>query len=194
MKFLALILVFSMALICNSCKTGHSANRANIEDNFSDVKIETSKSVTIPQSGAPPIAGLAPVEAPSRTVSFTNIGEKLNVKTGEIVNIIYDGIDPENTYIVYESTPDGYILELAPKNETKVIEFSRLCQTFVVLSPDRTLLKVPETLKYEQIIWTPRADGSWEVRLGSQERGCQSPALNEINKLRTKEYNKKTPR
>ena len=79
--------------------------------------------MTIPQSGAPPIAGLAPVEAPSRTVSFTNIGEKLNVKTGEIVNIIYDGIDPENTYIVYESTPDGYILELAPKNETKVIEF-----------------------------------------------------------------------
>ena len=49
-------------------------------------------------------------------------------------------------------------------------------------------------LKYEQVIWTPRKDGTWEVRIGTTERGCKSSALGNLKELRTKEYEKNIPK
>ena len=152
--------------------------------------VPQTQSVVLPADGDLPIAGLDAVEKPTTTITFARVGESYEVSTGEKVNIIYDGINDEDTYLMYESVDDGYILTLSYLNEPVDIEFDRMCQTYVVASPEATTISISETLQYEQIIWTPRFDGTWEVRVGTVNRGCRSPALKHLNKLRGRQYNK----
>ncbi|MCX6155779.1 MAG: hypothetical protein NT007_16650 [Candidatus Kapabacteria bacterium] len=196
MKFLLSNLfncVIIVALI--SCAPRSRFIDVNKPDNAStDVKVDVSKSAVIPRDGSTPIAGSNALDNPSRVVTFSNIGQKIDVKNGETVNFVYDGIDPESTYIIYESTDDGYTLELAVRDQPVAIYFTKMCQNFIVANPSLTIVNVPDNLKFEQIVWTPRSDGTWEVRVGAVERGCKSPALNHLNKLRNKNYEKNLPK
>ncbi len=159
-----------------------------------DIDIEVTKSVTIPDDGSAPVAGVKPVDSPNRVLTFQKIDEEYEVKNGEVVNVIYDGINPEETYIVYESTFDGYTLRLAYRNDPVNIEFKKLCQIYIVASPELTKMKIPRSLRYEQVIWTPRKDGTWEVRIGTTERGCKSQALRELQELRNQKYENSIPK
>lgn len=192
MKTKLYLLLICLSFALTACPSPHGSSKNEIK--YNEVTIQKTASVVVPKDGDTPVAGVALAEKPSQTLTFSKIGEKFSVKYGEVVNIIYDGVDPEDTFIMYESTMNGYDLILKPKNETHLINFTYLCQQFVVLNPDRTLVAVPGNLRYEQVIWTPRSDGTWEVRLGSTDRGCKSPALNDLNKLRTKEYQNSIPK
>ena len=192
-NIIALILLF---IIIISCQTPPKKYRISTAPSLEveSVNMKVSHSAVIPEDGSAPIAGIEPIEEPSRIITFNDIGQKFEVKKGETVNFIYDGIDPELTYIIYESTYDGYNLQLAYRNENILITFDKLCQTYIVASPMFTSIEFPDNLMYEQIIWTPRADGSWEVRIGTTERGCKSKALKQLQKLRTKEYERNVPK
>lgn len=159
-----------------------------------DIEITTTESVHIPGDGSAPVAGINAFDNPDKVITFTGVGEKYEVQRGQDVNIIYEGINPEETYIIFESTFDGYTLELAYRDEPVYLSFERLCQIAIVASPALTTIDLPKTLRYEQIIWTPRKDGTWEVRIGTTERGCKSKALNELQQLRTGEYEKNVPK
>lgn len=157
-------------------------------------KIKVSKTVFVPADGSAPIAGYEESAKSDAVVTFSEIGQKYKITRGQTVNFIYDGIDPESTFIVYESTLDGYSIKLAYKTDQILVNFSKLCQVFIVASPTFTNVYVPENLRYEQIVWTPREDGSWEVRIGTVERGCQSRALQNLQKLRSGNYEKSVPK
>ncbi|MCL5991678.1 MAG: hypothetical protein M1419_06200 [Bacteroidetes bacterium] len=191
MKSIKLVLVLLTAFAIWSCSTYRDTEREKV----STENIKVSKSVIVPkEEGAAPIAGVAELPSPGQIVTFKGIGQKVHVKTGETVNFVYDGIDPEKSFIIYESTDDGYNLELAWRNEPIVVHFWQLCQIYVVATPSLTNVDIPANLAMEQVIWTPRADGTWEVRIGTIERGCKSKALDDLQKMRNKDYEKAVPR
>jgi hypothetical protein len=172
--FISLLFISSVLFSCTTPRTG------TVE------KVELPKTVEVPVDGSTPIAGMTPVEK-AKTVTFHGYGEKVNVKTGETVNFVYEGIDPDGSYLRYESTDEGYTLTLS-----KLTDYvTRLCQTFIVASPVTTTIALANEVRYEQIVWTPRADGTWEVRIGTTQRRCKSEALDRLNKLRTKDYEKR---
>jgi hypothetical protein len=150
--------------------------------------------VEIPGDGSAPRTGAAGIARPSRIVTFSQIGQRVDVRTGEVVNLVYDGIDPETSYLRYEATDGGYMLELTQRNEYVTVTFAWICQIFVVDNPANCTVVVPEELRFEQIVWTPRADGLWEVRAGNVNRGCKSEALDSLGKLRTRAYEANIPR
>ncbi len=190
MEKIKIILVFVFIAVLSSCQT-YKEERTDIDTG----NIKVSKSVEIPKDeNAAPVAGFAEAQNADRIITFSGIGDKVHIKYGQTVNFIYDGINPEQTYIKYESTDDGYNLELANRNDPVVVRFWNLCQNYVVASPSLTNIDIAPNLNLEQIVWTPRADGTWEVRIGTVERGCKSQALQELQKLRTKEYEKNLPR
>ncbi len=189
------IYIFLVVLAITSCKTyQYKQWTYESEEKQIHVEITPSQSVSIPSDGSAPIAGLKPKDKVDKVITFTQVGEKFELKNGQSANFIYDGISPEETYIIYEQTLDGYILQLAYRNEKVHLSFSRLCQIYIVANPALVTTEVPQNLRYEQIIWTPRADGTWEVRIGTTERGCKSPALDDIKKLRTKTYESQIPK
>lgn len=194
-------IIFSTAIIItliiiSSCQVPQQRvyKSPDYSEESSSQDIAVSNSVIIPTDGATPIAGINSLNNPDTVLTFSEIGQKYEIKKGQSVNFIYEGINPEETYIIYESTWDGYTLELAYRSDKLNIAFSRMCQTYIVASPELTTVQVPKNLKYEQIVWTPRSDGTWEVRIGTVERGCQSKALQELQKLRTKDYEGKVPK
>ncbi len=191
MKYV-LILIIAFGMV--ACQLPQQKQFKTPPQEVEQQEMTVSQSVSIPQDGSAPIAGISQVDNPDQTVTFTSVGEKFDVKNGQEVNIIYDGIDPEETYIVYESTFDGYSLELAYRSDPVSIFFEKLCQIKIVANPALTQVVIPKELRYEQIIWTPRADGTWEVRIGTTQRGCKSSALRELQKLRDKGYEKSVPK
>jgi hypothetical protein len=198
-QLLILFITAMLALVSCQQKTPHytydiEEDQQQQQTASSVQNIKVTKSVTIPSDGSTPVAGFEEVDQPDRLITLTEVGEKFEVMNGQVVNLIYDGIDPEETYIIFESTFDGYTLELAYREDPIAIRFNELCQTFIVASPELTSIRVPDDLRYEQIVWTPREDGTWEVRIGTTERGCKSRALNKLNSLRDTEYEKDVPR
>lgn len=156
--------------------------------------ILSAKGVMIPEDGGSPISMQKSNSKPTKVMTFQKVGDKFSVKNGETINFIYDGIEPEDTFVIYESTENGYNLELAYKKEPITVVFNKLCHSFIVANPNLTYLEIPPSMKYEQIIWTPREDGTWEVRIGSVERGCSSKILQGLNKLRNKQYEQNVPK
>jgi hypothetical protein len=159
-------------------------------------KINAIQTITIDKGSSVPVTGEIPDDDPGRIITFTEIGEEVEILTGETVNIIYDGIEPEETYIHYTSTYDGYIIKLASKNDPLQLIFDKMCQKYIVASPTLVSLVIPNELRYEQVVWTPRSDGYWEVRIGTTQRGCKSEDLNNLMDIRAKDknYNKNLPR
>ncbi len=180
-----LLVLFSLI----SCVPPQQTQQTNYDPKVEEIELPLT--VTIPKDGSSPIAGEVLAKNPDMTMTFNGYNEKQFVKTGTVVNFIYEGIDPENSFILYESTDEGYYLTLVKNNTPANIKFSRLCQTYIVASPQMTNITIDENVRFEQIIWTPRAEGNWEVRIGSTARGCKSEALDRLNKLRNQQYEKK---
>ncbi|MFH1049988.1 MAG: hypothetical protein V1779_03545 [bacterium] len=155
--------------------------------------IDVTQSIIIPADGSSPIALKRTSDKAAREIVFSKMGQKEQVLSGETVNIKYEGVNPDKVYIAYESFEDGYYLELSSLMEQKVVNFAKRCQSFIVASPATTTIRIDEAVRYEQIVWTPREDNSWEVRIGTVEQGCRSVALDAIKKLRTREYETSVP-
>ena len=155
--------------------------------------IDVTQSIIIPMDGSSPIALKKTSSDAVRQITFSKIGQKELVLLGETVNISYEGMNTDKVYLAYQSTEDGYWLELSSLMEQKVINFDKRCQSFIVASPATTTIRVEDAVRYEQLIWTPREDNSWEVRIGTVEQGCKSDALRAIKKVRTREYEANVP-
>ncbi len=188
------LILLATAVFLVSCVQVYQEDYATDSEAKRDYEIQTAKSVTIPEDGSGPIAGMTEAESPDAIVTFNELGERTFVENGSTVNFIYDGVDPAETYVMYESTKDGYYLTLVKKDERVNVYFKEMCQIFIVGRPDMTTIDVPENLRYEQIIWTPRSDGTWELRIGTTQRGCKSRALNQLQELRTSEYEDNVPK
>lgn len=155
--------------------------------------IDVTQSIRIPLDGSSPIALKNQSNSAVRQIIFSKIGQKEKILNGETINIIYDGVNTSKTYIAYQSFEGGYWIELSSLLEQKVIIFSKRCQSYIVASPATTTIRFDDVVRYEQIVWTPRVDNSWEVRIGTTQQGCKSAALDAIRKLRTKEYETNVP-
>ncbi|MFC2131320.1 hypothetical protein ACFLSQ_07785 [Bacteroidota bacterium] len=194
-----LFLSLSGLLLVLSCRTGYRGERyaedeAEIQQSIDDYEIKVSKSAYIPPDGSGPVAGLVEAENPDAVLTFSNVGERMFVENGKTVNFIYDGVDPDETYIMYESWENGYYLTLVRKDEKVNVVFNKMCQIYIVGNPSLTRIRIPENLKYEQVIWTPRHDGTWELRVGTTQRGCKSKSLDDLQKMRNKGYENKVPK
>lgn len=190
------ILIFSLLSIVLLSSCSRFRNRHSEVKEEDKPEVSVTKTISIPADhDQAPMTGETPKANPDTVLTVNSMDEKFFLKNGQDANFVYGGrINPEDVYCVYEQTLDGYTLSLKNKTDIVDIEFERLCQTFIVASPSLTNVKYPKSLKYEQIIWTPREDGYWEVRIGTTERGCRSKALQDLQKIRTKDYEKTVPR
>lgn len=190
-----ILLVSMMALIgLTSCtKFRYKPKEVKEEDK---PQVSVTNTISIPtDKDVAPMTGEMPANNPDTVLTVTSTDEKFFLRNGQDANFIYSGkINPEDVYWVYEQTIDGYNLSLKYKTEVVDIQFERLCQNFIVASPGLTNVKYPKSMRYEQIIWTPREDGYWEVRMGTTERGCKSKALQDLQKIRNKDYDKAVPK
>mgnify|MGYP005854188835 CR=1 FL=1 len=179
MKKIFIMFTITSVIAIFSCQTGYRTQKdkeiaSEIEQTKNDYKITPSKSVVIPKDGSGPVAGFSETSTPDIIITFKEFGVPQFIENGKTANFIYEGIDPDDTYIMYESYGNGYNLTLRKIDERVAVKFEKLCQLFIVGNPSLTSIRIPENLKYEQIIWTPRIDGTWELRIGSTERGCKS--------------------
>lgn len=159
-----------------------------------EVSVQVPQSVVVPADGSSPVFMADPDKNPARRIAFEKIWQKEKIKTGETVNITYpNAVKVEKVYLAAESDEDGYWLQLSEQKDPIKINFIKRCQTFIALHPRAAYVSVDKLLKYEQVIWTPRADGTWEVRIGTKEQGCVSSALERIKELRTTDYEKTVP-
>jgi len=160
--------------------------------------------ISIPLQVSIPSNGNAPVyytkfdpRKKARTIAFDTIGHSHIVHFGETVNLSYgQSIPLRDVYVRARPAEGGYLLETAKLSAPTVVELKELCDIQVVQSPAVTTVLYDKRLRYEQIIWTPRVDGTWEVRIGTKQgRGCNSPALEELQLLQKGVmYNKLLPR
>lgn len=192
MKHFLLLAIAALALVfSSSCAT---VKKMEYEDRLKQYgierrPIELAKSVTVKTNGDPPVAGKNPSGKPDKIITFKSINDKYEIKAGETVNIVYDGVNPEDTYLRYEPTDDGYTMQLTSVYEPVNVVFRTVCELFIVANPAMTSVIVADNLRYEQIVWTPRVDGSWEVRIGTTgDRNCRSQALDYLQRLRTGDY------
>jgi hypothetical protein len=191
MKNILLLVLTTLVLAISSCAT---VKKMEYEDRLKQYgierrPIELAKSVSVKTNGDPPVAGKTAASKPDRIITFRSMGEKYGIKAGETVNIVYDGVNPEDTYLRYEPTDDGYMMQLSSVFEPVNVVFRQVCELFIVANPAMTSVIVADNLRLEQIVWTPRSDNSWEVRIGTTgDRNCRSQALDYLQRLRTGEY------
>lgn len=142
--------------------------------------------------GSSPVTDTVENPRAQKTLKFRKIGDANEIRFGEVANVQVISDSPSmiaySTYFSFESVPGGYRMELTDINSIKTLRFDCMCKTFVVQSPRMADVAIDPTIRYEQLIWTPRKDGTWEARIGTDQRGCKSPALDGLNALRTSVY------
>ncbi len=182
MKLLFTFIITISVLFLSSCS---STKFVELED------VLHPASMTLPADGSTPIAHETPSPDALRTVTFREIGEKGSIKKGESVNFVYQRMDPKGTYLMCSSNDEGYDITLMKLDQPLDITFTRLCQSYIVATPQLTTINLAKDVRFEQIIWTPRPEGTWEVRLGNTDRGCKAGSNERLENQRTDEYNNK---
>jgi hypothetical protein len=168
--------------------------RITLQSKVREKKIERptlAKCIEIPADGSPPYITGECSERLKKDITFNKINQREFLTTAQKANIVYDkSIDTNNVYILFEQAENGYFLELMDIKQKKSLELNRICKTFTIANPYLASIDIADHLRYEQVIWTPRPDGQWEVRIGTTggRTKCKSPALNWLNKARTPEY------
>ncbi len=124
------------------------------------------------------------------TLRFSQAGQYRTFKQGEVVLVETEGIDFEsNTFsYIYDQETNDVTMILVPREDCK-IELNKKCQVMdwndAVNIPTIT---VPDNLKPEQIIITPKFNDNcervgYQIRYGSVERGCYKEAKEVLNKF-----------
>ena len=129
-------------------------------------------------------------DKPSRQLIFTNIGQTYTFKSGDLVEIISDGVDFSKTTFDIETNEEtnDIKLRLVDKDYSKVYLDSK-CQTIRRTGIDYIpKIEVAKELKPEQIVVTPIFDDDcnkigYQIRYGSVERGCKKEAKDVLEKF-----------
>ncbi|GAB1431126.1 hypothetical protein MASR2M18_19600 [Ignavibacteria bacterium] len=118
-------------------------------------------------------------------------GQKQCVPFGKKVNFSFAMPDLQKYYMTYELNAEGYCVQLTGIYEVKSLHFTARCQKFIVPDPSYVSITYDESVKREQIVWTPLMNGNWEVRIGTVAQGCISDALDQLEALQNQsEYAK----
>ena len=110
-------------------------------------------------------------------------GQEQCVPFGRRVNFSFTVADLQKYYLTYKLGAEGYCIQLTGLYEVKSLHFKARCQKFIVPDPSYVSITYDESVKREQIIWTPLLNGNWEVRMGTVEQGCISDALDQLDVL-----------
>lgn len=132
-----------------------------------------------------------PAPKKAKQLVFENVGESCIFKPGETIEVISDGVDfSQYTFDIETSEENQDIkLTLVDKEATKVILTTK-CQTIIRTGIEVVpKVEVAPGLKPEQIVCTPLFDDEcqkigYEIRYGSEERGCRKEAKPNLVKFR----------
>lgn len=128
---------------------------------------------------------------PTKQLVFTSIGQTFNIKPGQSFEIVAENIDFSNTTFDIETNEaTGEIkLKLVDKDFSKVkLEYK--CQTILRTGIDFVpKIELADGLDPEQIVVTPVFDDNckrigFQIRYGSEERGCRKEAQEILDKFR----------
>lgn len=119
-------------------------------------------------------------QTPDTTLYWHYAGQKHCVSFDKKVNFSFSMPDLQKYYMTYAIDGDGYCVQLTGIYEVTNLHFQARCQKFIVPDPSYVSLTYDESVKREQIIWTPLLNGNWEVRMGTVEQGCISNALDQL--------------
>lgn len=127
----------------------------------------------------------------AKQLVFDKVGESCTFRPGETIEVISDGVDfSQYTFDIETSEENEDItLTLVDKDITKVILTSK-CQTIIRTGIEVVpKVEVAPGLKPEQIVCTPLFDDDcqkigYEIRYGSEERGCRKEAKPNLVKFR----------
>jgi hypothetical protein len=120
-------------------------------------------------------------ERPSRVIIFSYPGQEETFKVGEVIRIILDGVDLEQSRLEGDFTGSGYV-KLRLVNQSDPVQLKSKCQTIRIFQLSIPKIEVlPEIQGQEQVIVTPIYNKQcehigYEIRYGSTERGCWQQA------------------
>lgn len=123
----------------------------------------------------------------SNPLIFSKIGQEYKFKNGEDVQLIISGIDMEDATfdIITDNLTKDVTIKLVDKRNSKVV-FTKKCQTINRYNVESLpSIQINKNLPVEQVIFTPIFDDNcnligFQMRYGSQERGCNDSITNEI--------------
>ncbi len=126
---------------------------------------------------------------PTKNVVFTDFGQSVRFRSGEIIRLMYDAVDVSIATLQANIDPSTgeVVLSLIRRNEP--VQLSRKCQAVIRMDSQIPIVEVKEGLSPEQVVVTPVFNSEckqigYEIRYGSTERGCLNEAQKTLNQFR----------
>jgi len=120
---------------------------------------------------------------PQRRITFTQIGQSYKLRQGELVEFVFDGVDfGKATFDITTDLETNEITISLVHRDTSKIYLSSKCQTIRRMDTGTLAsIEIAPNLKPEQVVITPYFNEDcekvgYEVRYGSEERGCKYAA------------------
>lgn len=190
MHYYKIILFFFIIICFISCKTFNEDNDGPKIQRI--VKLNQDGILdTLPSAIAGEVVQKAILE---------KIGDKVEFPVGQPFKLIIQGINPDEMDLNYtfdENKQMGY-LSVVKKEEIRKIKLYEKCQVIKVPPGNLPLIEIDGSIAKEQVIITPIFNNKkdceflgYEIRYGSQERGCRSSNVSIFNKC-TKDPSKGT--
>ncbi|MFA6572195.1 MAG: hypothetical protein WCT77_13285, partial [Bacteroidota bacterium] len=141
-------------------------------------------------AGMPIVIPMAPPPPQGRELFFSRYGQEHKFEIGEPVQMVFSGLDPDNTDIVTKADfeDNTMTMKIVPKGFNEEINIEKKCQIVNVGLGPLPKITVSPTLAREQIIVTPRLNDDcimtgYEIRAGTIESGCLQGRYN-LKRLR----------
>jgi hypothetical protein len=180
--FRKIFLILLLCTLVNSCSfLNNSTREAKLDLKRVDAIYYTEQSDYF-------FASYQKLAFPDTTFVIKEYEDSFVLPKDKSLNIIYENIDPYKTFIFAKIQESSILFKGLDPYKTVDIYFEKLCDTYIVAHPTLTNVFVNPKLQYEQIIWTPRFEGTWQVTIGTEDRGCKPVNKVFIQKARTKEY------
>lgn len=186
-----ILIIFSVILFLNSCKSLEILlNPDNYiqrdEPKVVEIIYDTIKIWNVDGEIKDPLPGMRP----TKQIIFNSIGQSYTFKSGEIIEIVSDGVDFSKATFDIETNQETneIILKLVDKDFSKVY-ISNKCQTILRSGIDFIpKIELAKGLDPEQIVITPVFDNKcnkigFQIRYGSIERGCKKEAEEVIKRF-----------
>ncbi len=126
---------------------------------------------------------------PTKDVVFTDFGQSVRFRSGDIIRLMYDGVDISLATLQANIDPTNgeVVLSLIRRNEP--VRLSRKCQAVIRMDSQIPIVEVKEGLSPEQVVVTPVFNSEckqigYEIRYGSTERGCMNEAQKTLTQFR----------
>jgi len=126
---------------------------------------------------------------PSKRLILNSIGNKVTIRKGEKVELVFDGLDANNSSIVKSYNPNTQEMTISIGEQIPTIYFENECQVYTIDNIESLpKIKLKDGLITQQIIITPLVDDDcnqtgYEIRYGSEENGCKIEAKKNLKRF-----------